>query len=422
MELLLIKLIALVRPLASIDIAGDWFDVLGVGLFAFAVASILVVGAARKTLRFSGIDATVIALSVWAFAIYLTYIESAQLRYVAKFVIPVLCYTVVKNVLRDVREYRQMVLLMLVGTSIPAVWSAIAIAMGSSNAVDMVNYWTGVARWRGVYNHSHTLGHIMTLFVMTMVVYVALRATDGDGEKPKRMSLLAKFALGSLGLVALYCLYMSQVRTALLGLIVFAGAYTFLNRRKLFFLGSAGFAVLALLTFPFWFAPLLPELAGKTGGASFDMMELGSDRPKYWLHDIVLFADLPLDRKLAGVGIGTGDPADGKVVTYTTYGHNDWLDMLTQTGLVGFALFALLQYLLFRAVLRLPRHERYVFLPIFIAVNVMMFVSNSYAFRIQVSQLYIMLMAYVELPLRRAQEQSVAVGRVGGGLIAGANR
>jgi O-antigen ligase len=80
-----------------------------------------------------------------------------------------------------------------------------------------------------------------------------------------------------------------------------------------------------------------------------------------------------------------------------THGHNDWLEMLTQTGLIGFALFVALQILLFRAILRLDRKERFVFLAMLVAVNVMMFFSNSYAWRIQVSHLYYIILAYVEL-------------------------
>ena len=71
---------------------------------------------------------------------------------------------------------------------------------------------------------------------------------------------------------------------------------------------------------------------------------------------------------------GAHNTSDGSWVG----GHSDWLRVLTDTGLIGFALFAWLQILIFRAILRMRGTERHVFLAIFGAVNIMMLVSNSY--------------------------------------------
>jgi O-antigen ligase len=124
-------------------------------------------------------------------------------------------------------------------------------------------------------------------------------------------------------------------------------------------------------------------------------MSLGSGRPVFWLHDILVIAERPIDQKLAGAGIG--NRAGIGAAEDLVYGHNDWLEMATQTGLIGFALFAMLQVLLLKAILRISGKERYGFLALFASVNVMMFVSNSYAWRIQVGHLYYMMLAYAEL-------------------------
>jgi len=202
---------------------------------------------------------------------------------------------------------------------------------------------------------------------------------------------------------------MSQVRTALVGLLVFGVLYClFYNRKALVFL-TMGLAVVAVVTFPSWFPALAPEIASLPRGAEVDVMELGSGRPSYWAHDIKLFMDLPIDRKLAGIGIGAGAPAKGIVREYEISGHNDWIEMLLTTGIVGLLLFATLQLLILQKILKMPGKERYLFLSLALAVDVMMWASNSYAWRIQVSQLYYMVLAFIELPAGNAHAKSIAM-------------
>src|SRR5690606_22132336 len=117
--------------------------------------------------------------------------------------------------------------------------------------------------------------------------------------------------------------------------------------------------LVAAATVPYWLPALLPEVAMMRQGIELDVMDLGSDRPRYWLNDLMVFADLPLDRKLAGVGIGAiAEHSIGPRL----YGHNDWLQILTQTGLVGLVLFLALQVAVLRRILRSHAEERPLFL------------------------------------------------------------
>jgi O-antigen ligase len=129
------------------------------------------------------------------------------------------------------------------------------------------------------------------------------------------------------------------------------------------------------------------------------MMKLGSGRPARWANDIALYAQLPLDEKIAGIGIGVRSTSDDDEVG----GHSDWLRVLWDTGIIGFVLFAWLQILILRAILRMRGSERHIFLALFAAVNVMMLVSNSYTLRIQVGQLYYMILAFIEIPRRHLE-------------------
>lgn len=400
MELLLLKLVGLTRPLASMEYAEPVFAILGVGLFVLLLGGVLIRAAVQQTVRFTAIDLFAVAFAFWALAGWVSYYEEARFSELLKLVLPVLSYTVVKNIVPDRASYRRVVLWILVGFAIPTLVSAALIVAKHPTAVDMVNYWTEVTRWKGVYTHSHNLGHSMTLFLMAMVLYVSLR-----DARDERWRLGANAVLVALGAVALFCLFMSQVRSAVLGLVVFLALYTFFARRRLFLLGTAAAALLVVATLPYWFAAMFPEFEVSRPGAEVDVLDLGSGRPRFWLNDLEIYAGLPVDQKLLGLGTGAGF-ADGEQLL----GHNDWLGLLTQTGLIGVLLFLGLQLAILRAILRLPASERYFFLALFAAVNVMMAVSNSYAWRIQVSQLYYILLAFIEVPVGSARPAAQEAG------------
>jgi len=402
MELFLLKLVGLFRPLASIEFAAAIFEVAGIGLFGLLGVAFLANSAMRKSLRVSAVDAVIVVFALWCLAIYVIYFEHAYIRDVAKLLIPMLGYIVVKNVVQNRSEYEALLRWMIIGFSIPTAMSAVLIIGGSG--LDYVDYWTDALRYRGVYEGSHSLGHSMTLFLIVILLYDGFRRAF-TAEDARKRTVLEMIVLGALAGTALYCLYKSQVRSAIVGLAVFTAIYFYFTNRKLFLIGAVGISVFAALTWEIWLPNLSPEY-GMMQKGQFEMMDLGSGRPRFWMNDISLFASLPIDQKIAGAGLGSvgKEVSDGMLI-----GHSDWLTILTQTGLVGFALFSVLQVLLFMTILRMRGKERYAYLALFAAVNVMMMVSNSYAWRIQVSQLYYMLLAYIEVRQSQAMSSQGAV-------------
>jgi O-antigen ligase len=406
MELFLLKLVALFRPLVSLNYAATVFEVAGSTLFGALIIALLANSAVRKSLTLSSVDAAIITFTLWCFAIYVIYFETAHLKEVAKLVIPLLSYIVVKNVVRNRQEYEALLRWILVGFAVPIVLSLVLILEGSG--VDYVSYWTNLERWRGAYEGAHSLGHSMALFLIILVMYANFTGIIGAVREEKR-TLLEKLALLLLAAMALYCLYMSQVRSAVVGLITFSSIYLFFVNRKLLFIAAASLGVIAVLTVPIWLPALLPEFAMREKGIAVDTMELGSGRPSMWLNDLMVFAQSSIDNQLAGVGIGNRGRGNEDFVLY---GHNDWLELLTQTGLVGVVIFAWLQIAILRTILKLAPPEKHIFAALFGAVTIMMLVSNSYAWRIQVSQLYYMVLAYIEIQQSRAASSNRA-NRVG---------
>ena len=405
MELLLIKLVALLRPLASMAYADKVFEVAAVGFFALLIVALLSYAAVRRTLRLSAIDLMIVAFSVWCLTIYVTYIEVTAIKRVAVLLIPMLTYTLVKNVVTDRAQYTAVLLWMIVGFTIPVILSAGLIATGMG--LDHVSYWTGIARWQGVYTHSHNLGHSMTLFLIVLVFYVTMTR---EGDIAKGSNRVRNVLLACLAGIALYCLYKSQVRSAILGLIVFIGMYLFYINKKLLIVLSTTVTVVAVLLLPYWLNVLLPDVVMVEKGQA-DITALGSGRPYYWLNDMKQFVELPLDQLLSGFGIGR----DYEDENLHLVGHSDWLEILTNTGIVGFLLFFILQILLLRGIIKMNGRDKYLLLAMFSAVNVMMLVSNSYVWRIQVSHLYYMMLAFIEIPPGRIQTERITTATVGAG-------
>lgn len=404
MELALLKLAGLLRPIGSIQYARVVFDIFGIGLFVLLVGAFLMNSALRKTISLSAIDAVVIAFATWCLAVDLIYFDVDSVpevaRALSKVLIPLLTYIVVKNVIRGRDQYISLLSWIIVGFLVPMLWSTYIIMRGEG--VEYIAYWTELPRFEGVYEGAHSLGHSMTLFVMVLAVYVVVAAPK-EGQHISAQGAVRRIFIFVLLASALYCLYKSQVRSALLGLAVFTVVCLFYYNKKLLVFGSAAVGIIGMITLPFWLPVLVPEVAVKDRGVQITTMDYGSGRPRIWLNDFKTFSDLPLDRQIAGVGLGNqSESGDSEVF----YGHNDWLEVLTQTGIVGLLLFATLQILILRAILRMPGREKYVFFAAFVAVQVMMAVSNSYLWRIQVSHLYYMMLAFIEVSARENRTDS----------------
>ena len=410
MTFFLLEVFSFLRPIMFINV-GMTFGGLNIfEIFAIVFVSVLLliflISLAQKTrITLTAIDCLIIAYSFWCVFVYALYFEEAHITDLAKLLIPLFTYIVAKDIIGDQRRYLRLIFVMIVGFTVPALWSAKLILHGEG--LDAINYWTGIPRYLGVYANPHNLGHNMTFVIILMVAYVTIikltRARTG-GIKTWQWLFMAL-----LGAVALFCLYKSYVRTAYMGLLIFMAVYAFFYNRKWLIIGSLAGVIVAM-----HFAALLSKIfidvvEVEEGVKSAEY--LGSGRPLIWLHNLSEFSEMTIDRQLAGVGIGNRVP----VLKYRPgtdniwNSHNDYLEVMIETGIVGFCLYAALQLLFLRAILRIPGQERYLFIAIFVAVFLMNFASNSIGTRFGLAQMYYLLMAYVELPRAREAQREVPV-------------
>lgn len=400
MEFFLLQLFAFLRPILFIELD---MKILGLNLlelgaiilFLLLVMSFLFNAIMTKTIVLSSVDLLILVYIFWCLVIYAIYIDIADLGETAKLIIPPFTYIVVKNVLSSREEYLKVIGLSIYGHTIPVVGSIALIATGQG--VQKVSYWTGLARYEGVYAGPHTLSHSMVFLLMMMFVYYVISSRVAEYGKP-HMTSFRKFMFFSLVALALVAMASSRVRTTILGLIVFIAIVVYIKNRKLFMVGSgvllAGAIISAPVVVPILFVDLQKVMEGEWG-----IEKLGSGRPRIWAGNIQEFSNLSIDRQLAGVGIGnrigvTEEVFDGDAFRNS---HNDFLEIMVQTGIVGLIIYLALLIAIYKKIQRMEEETRFVFKAIFFAVLVMNFSSNSYISRFGLGQMLFFLLTYIEV-------------------------
>lgn len=405
MDTLLLNLFAFLRPImfthAGIRVAGlSFFELAGILLGLLLLAMLSYRATVTRQLYASSVDVAIVLFSFWCVAVFFIYIDESTVEKVVNYSLPLLTFIVAKNIITEKQQFQQLLFLFIAGFAIPVAASSVLIALGGG--LQYEQYWTGELRYEGVYDGAHNLGHNVTFMIMLIVIYVTLRRSNQeDGER--EIGKGKRFFMGALVVLGLYCLYQSRLRTAIVGLILFTVIYLFYFNKRMLILGMTGLLALSVIFAPIVISRFVGTRDGEIGSAN----EIFSGRLENWTSNLTGYVDLPIDRKLAGNGIG--NELDLAGVHHDT--HNDVLGVIADTGLVGFILYMLLQLLILRKILELEDNERHVFLALFVAVFAMNFGSNSYISRFGLAQCFYLLIAYVDLPSVAKPALSSAVDR-----------
>jgi O-antigen ligase len=405
MEIILLYLSAFLRPIFFIDLAEstglqttelfNWFAIALLILLAAAMFSNV---ALRKEFRVSIVDLLIVAFCIWCTTGYFLYPENSNGRELIKLLFPLCTYIVAKTVLRSTEQYTKMLKWMILGFAIPVFASAGLIASGGG--IESLNYWTKLLRYEGVYSTSHSLSHNMTFVIMLLFIYARLKLSGDEGAKTWELTKKQVVLLGSIGAAALYCIAMSRVRTTIVGLAVFLLYYLFIYHRRLLVVVIIPLCAVVAVALGAWLYENLFFDFAKVQSGEWAAGEAGSGRPLIWAKNLQIFSDLSIDRQLAGLGVGN-KVTSGEGVEDS---HNDYLDTLMETGIIGLSLYVALQLAILVAILRMPLSIRHAFIGIFVAVALMNFASNSYITRSGLAQMYFLVMAYVEI--RRVKQKA----------------
>jgi O-antigen ligase len=358
-----------------------------------------------------GVSATewlIIAFLIWCSSIAIIYPEDSDLKSYAKLVLPPLSLIILRRAMWNREQYLRSLKWLILGFALPVFLSAILISQGKG-LFDTI-YWTGLERYSGAYANNHNMGHSMGFLLILITVYITLVIIHKDSITVKLTWAKYGFFLLLAG-TASYCLYYSQVRTVFIGLLVFFLIALFSYSKKWFalFLLLVSISVITL-------APLYSKIFFDVVEAYEGQREIeqaASGRPYIWDHNLSIYSELSIDRKLAGVGIGNTisnrnrNFSGRKAIGNVWESHNDFLTLLMETGAVGLVLMSLMYSFILAAILKLRGRGKYVFLAFFGSVMIMNFVSNSYITRFGMAQMLFMIMTYVWLPGNTRRESPV---------------
>lgn len=286
--------------------------------------------------------------------------------------------------------------MLLVGFLVPILASAWLIFNGKGLDSEMtMTYWTGIERYQGVFVNPHNLGHSMALAFFIAVIYGWFNYVDRVPGQPW-LTNSAKIVLLLVVVFGLFDLYYSFVRTTWFGMIIFLGFFTFYYSKKAAFMLFGSIVGVALLALPILSLVFFDFVEVAKGEKEAD--RIGSGRPYIWSHNIEIFKKLSFDMKLAGVGVGNhAEMGTHKATVEGVWNsHNDFLEVMMQTGIVGLLLFLFVQVQIFLVIRKLPTRDRGIFMALFLAVMFMNFSSNSYFSRFSIGQIFFMILAYVE--------------------------
>lgn len=402
MELVLLEMLALFRPILFIEtgvkvLGLNSFEAAAILFSAVIFSAVAMRAATHRNINLSITDVLIAAFVFWCVAIYVIYMDKAHISALAKFVIPLLTYVVAKSVIPGRATYLKMLWLLIVGFAVPLLGSVFLILHGGG--LEEVNYWTGTLRYEGAYSSAHDMSHNAGFMLMAIWLYLIVRKENAT--LVREFSLARKCFLAVLVLAAVFLIYKSSVRTTVLGLAIFVMVLLAMHYRKPLLIG----AVAIILVSSFALSEnvqkrFFPEGEWAEKSADFDATDYGSARPNIWKRQLVVFVGLPIDKQLAGIGIGNtladeiGRDSDYVLKKDT---HNDFFRVMVHTGVVGLLLFVGLQVAIFRKILTLDRSVKYGFAAIFVAVTAMNFISNSYISRFGLAQMLYLILAYAEL-------------------------
>ncbi len=100
--------------------------------------------------------------------------------------------------------------------------SSILIVNGKS--ADLTIFQTGIVRYKGVFNGTHTLAHSMFICIFASLLYLQLSFRKG---KPSRLMIVG---IAALSVLAVYNIYFSYTRTVFVGLAAFLLIFFYYNR------------------------------------------------------------------------------------------------------------------------------------------------------------------------------------------------
>ena len=323
----------------------------------------------------------IISIMILVFCVYSvsSYAWGTKTEPLARLLLPFVTFFAVRTFADDYKKVRLLLILLLIGYIVPVFFSAALIYKDAS--VTIIDYYSGLARQKGVFAHVHSLGHAMVFFSYIYACFIGEERFKGK---------LFNFILHVAFVLSVFSLYKSYVRSAYVGFLSFWLIF-FIGRNKRYFL----VLLLAIISYTLWDSVLsenFDTIFWKT--SSRDLNEASSGRIEIWNHNLKVFVDSPFYSKLLGNGIGseTSSFLLGKYRIRSS--HNDWLELIMAIGVMGLVIYIGIIIVLVRDIIssEIELNKKWYFISVIFSTGISSLITNGYIFRFEMSQIFWLLM------------------------------
>ncbi|MBI4775000.1 MAG: hypothetical protein HY788_12615 [Deltaproteobacteria bacterium] len=371
------------RPVFAMDLD------LHLGIFTFKEAFALFGSFFLVLLAIGKIKFGPFHLLVFFFVLYyiLTLFYGGHLRETARQILPFVCFFATAAMLTS-RDHIRIIILFMLITYVSVIWlNAYYIYKGVT--VGMVIYWTGLERYKGLFESIHAMAHTMLVYSFLLALYLLVR-------KPaiRAFSHVYRLLLILSLLSSMYCIYKSATRTAILGFLIFWIIFLFGYSKKLLFLFCTLLILISVIQYGavrtiFW------DVFRAAESRSEKIKDMaGGGRIHLWKTNLAFFSRLGLASKIAGIGLGNEGSRGTSVYGRIPESHNDLLTLLIGLGVTGLGIYLMMMCILFLHIVRLRMAPQFKYFGVAVLTSVlfMNFVSNSYITRVELAQLFWFLM------------------------------
>ena len=371
---LILLLFAFFRPLTFIYLETRIFNLNILELFTL-IFSYLLIFPILLNVRKIKLDKINYIILLFCGYVGLSAFWGSQIREVARMLLPFVLFFCVRTIVDTENKMKTLLVFLIIGFTYPIVGSFFSIIMKAAGGELL--WHTGVFKTQGLFIKPHPFAHAMLLFIFIFSFFTYEMETK---------KVLVKAALISLFALSIFCIYESHVRTVYLGLIVFCIIYLWVKKQTLFW--AFILIMFCLITFNltiseriFWQTDVKREQS---------LESASSGRLSGWKHNLNVYQNYNIHQMIGGVGLGN----EGKKVKNTNLrvlpAHNDFLGLLMTLGPIGLLLYIAIYLILLKDFLysKLRKSTKFWFVAMMFSIITMNFVSNSYIFRVELSQIF----------------------------------
>lgn len=335
-------------------------------------------------LCFSKIKWDVLGVVIVVFCLYATssLLWGSNPTALPELILPYFGYFAARTFTRDKNDAITINNALIIGFAIPIVGSAIFMLLKLSPSHHV--YGSGVLRQTGLYVGSHTAAHSMVIFSFIYALFLTYK---------KNVKIIYQNLVHILFFLSVYTLWNTYVRSGILTLLLFWSTLLFFWRRKYFFI-----LVILIVGFGILFSSTVQSIFWKadTWDRQRNLDTASSGRIKLWSHNLKLFTDSPLYKKMLGFGLGTESKRviGGEKEVWSS--HNDFISLLMMLGVFGLLVYIFTNILLLYEIFitQGTYFVKIIFLSAIAASICTSMVTNGYVFRIEAGQLFWLIFGY----------------------------